>query len=71
MNRAAPLLFFDSGIGGLSVLRPTRDLLPTAPIVYAADNAAFPYGKRSETEIAERVPDLLGKLVERFRPASQ
>ena len=68
MNPAAPLLFFDSGIGGLSVLRPTRDLLPTAPIVYAADNAAFPYGKRSETEIAERVPDLLGKLVERFQP---
>ena len=68
MDPAAPLLFFDSGVGGLSVLRPTRALLPNAPIVYAADNAAFPYGTRSEAEIAARVPALLGRLVERYRP---
>jgi glutamate racemase len=64
----APLLFFDSGVGGLSVLAPTHALLPTAPIVYAADNAAFPYGTRSEAEIAARVPALLGRLTERFHP---
>lgn len=68
MNPAAPLLFFDSGVGGLSVLGPTRQLLPTAPIVYAADSAGFPYGKRTEAELATRVPALLGRLVERFRP---
>jgi glutamate racemase len=68
MDPAAPLLFFDSGVGGLSVLGPTRALLPHAPIVYAADSAAFPYGRRSEAEIAARVPALLGRLVERFRP---
>ena len=68
MDHAAPLLFFDSGVGGLSVLGPTRALLPYAPIVYAADSAAFPYGTRSEAEIAARVPALLGRLVERFRP---
>ena len=68
MSPAAPLLFFDSGVGGLSVLAPTRALLPNAPIIYAADNAAFPYGTRSEAEIAARVPALLGRLVERFRP---
>lgn len=68
MNPAAPILFFDSGIGGLSVLAPTRALLPNAPIVYVADSAAFPYGTRSEEEIAARVPDLLGRLVERFHP---
>jgi glutamate racemase len=61
-------LFFDSGVGGLSVLGPTRALLPNAPIVYAADSAGYPYGKRSEAEIASRVPALLGRLVERFRP---
>ena len=65
---AAPLLFFDSGIGGLSVLAPTRALLPTAPVVYAADSAGFPYGTRGEAAIAARVPALLGRLVERFRP---
>jgi glutamate racemase len=68
MNPDAPLLFFDSGVGGLSVLQPTRDLLASAPIVYAADSAGFPYGPRSEAEIASRVPALLGRLVERFRP---
>src|SRR3954468_7803618 len=68
MNPSAPILFFDSGVGGLSVLAPTRALLPNAPIVYAADSAGFPYGKRSEAEIASRVPALLGRLVERFRP---
>jgi glutamate racemase len=68
MDPSAPLLFFDSGVGGLSVLEPTRALLPNAPIVYAADSAGFPYGKRTEAEIASRVPALLGRLVERFHP---
>ena len=68
MDSSAPLLFFDSGVGGLSVLGPTRLLLPNAPIVYAADSAGFPYGKRTEAELATRVPALLGRLVERFRP---
>jgi glutamate racemase len=68
MDPSAPLLFFDSGVGGLSVLGPTLKLLPNAPIVYAADSAGFPYGKRSEAEIASRVPALLGRLVERFHP---
>ncbi len=63
-----PLLFFDSGIGGLSVLAATRALLPTAPIVYAADSAGFPYGIRTEAEIAARVPALLGRLAERYHP---
>jgi glutamate racemase len=68
MNPAAPLLFFDSGVGGLSVLGPTRTRLPNAPIVYVADSAGYPYGKRSEKEIASRVPALLGRMVERFKP---
>ena len=63
-----PLLFFDSGIGGLSVLAPACALLPQAPLVYAADSAGFPYGTRSEAEIAARVPALLGRLAERYRP---
>jgi len=64
----APILFFDSGLGGLSVLAPTRALLPTAPIVYAADYAGLPYGEKSEAELAARVPALLGRLVERYQP---
>src|SRR5213082_2996086 len=68
MDANAPLLFFDSGVGGLSVLEPTLKLLPNAPIVYAADSAGYPYGKKSDAELASRVPALLGRLVERFHP---
>ena len=68
MTPDAHILFFDTGVGGLSVVAPTRALLPTAPFVYAADSAGFPYGTKSETEIAARVPALLGRLVERYRP---
>jgi glutamate racemase len=64
----APLLFFDSGIGGMSVVHAVRAALPNAPMVYAADYAGLPYGTKSEAEIAARVPALLGRLVERFRP---
>lgn len=64
----APLLFFDSGVGGLSILQPTRKLLPNAPVIYAADPAFYPYGTKTEAEISARVPALLGRLVERYRP---
>lgn len=68
MTDARPILFLDSGVGGLSVVAPTLALLPSAPVVYAADSAGFPYGTRTEAEIAARVPALLGRLVERYRP---
>lgn len=68
MAQAGPILFFDSGVGGLSIAEPARAMLTTAPFVYAADSAGFPYGVRSEAEIAARVPALLGRLVERYRP---
>lgn len=63
-----PLLLFDSGVGGLSVLRAVTALLPKAPIVYVADNGGFPYGTKTEAEIATRVPALLGRLTERYQP---
>lgn len=63
-----PILLFDSGVGGLSVLAHVRKALPRASFVYAADNAGYPYGTKSEAEIASRVPALLGRLVERFAP---
>jgi glutamate racemase len=63
-----PLLIFDSGVGGLSVLGAIRERLPNAPIVYAADSAGYPYGTKSAAEIEARVPALLGRLAERFDP---
>lgn len=67
-NADAPLLVFDSGIGGLSVLCAIREQLADAPIAYAADHAFLPYGDKSEAEIAARVPALLGRLTERYNP---
>lgn len=63
-----PLLVFDSGVGGLSVLREIRRKLPAAPVVYCADNGGYPYGTKTEAELSARVPALLGRLVERFDP---
>ena len=63
-----PILVFDSGIGGLSVLRPIRALLPNAPFLYVADNAGYPYGTKRAHQIEARVPALLGRLAERFDP---
>jgi glutamate racemase len=68
MHATAPVLFFDSGVGGLSVADKAMALLPQMPVVYAADAAGFPYGTKSEAEIAARVPALLGRLVERYHP---
>lgn len=68
IDPTAPILLFDSGVGGLSVLEKTRALLPDAPIIYAADNAGLPYGAKTEAQIAARVSGLLGRMTERFRP---
>jgi glutamate racemase len=68
VENAAPILIFDSGVGGLTVLAELRKLLPDAPVIYAADNAGFPYGEKSEAQIAARVAGLLGRMTERYRP---
>jgi glutamate racemase len=69
MSAAQPLLIFDSGVGGLSVLAPIRALIPRAPVLYVADSAGFPYGTKSSAEIAARVPALLARLAARHDPA--
>ena len=48
---AIPVGVFDSGVGGLSVVREIMTLLPTQPIIYLADQAHAPYGQRPLTEI--------------------
>ena len=50
------------------MLGPTRALIPTAPMVYVADSAGYPYGSKSDAELAERLPTLLVRLVEQYRP---
>ncbi len=64
----SPILLFDSGVGGLSVLAELRAVLPQAPVIYASDQAGLPYGTKSEAQIAARVAGLLGRMSERYRP---
>lgn len=64
----APILLFDSGVGGLTVLAQLRAILPDAPVIYAADNAGLPYGNKTEAQIAARVSGLLGRMTERLHP---
>lgn len=68
VEASAPILLFDSGVGGLTVYSAMRELLPDAPVIYAADLAGLPYGTKSEAEIAARVAGLLGRMSERYHP---
>ena len=68
MSPAAPILIFDSGVGGLTVLAELRRILPQAPVIYAADIAGLPYGAKTEAEVAARVSGLLGRMAERYQP---
>ncbi|HVR21382.1 MAG TPA: glutamate racemase [Polyangiaceae bacterium] len=51
MTSARPLGVFDSGLGGLTVVRAIRDALPDERIVYLGDTARVPYGTRSPETI--------------------
>jgi glutamate racemase len=53
-SSASPIGVFDSGVGGLSVLRAIRAALPFENLVYVADSAHAPYGDQTEAYITQR-----------------
>lgn len=53
MNEQQPIGVFDSGVGGLSVLRHLRAQLPAEQFIYLADQGHVPYGSRSAQEIVQ------------------
>lgn len=55
---------FDSGVGGLSVLKALRETLPDEDFVYVADQAFAPYGKRSKAEIQARANTISSWLIQ-------
>lgn len=63
------ILVFDSGVGGLSVLKEISRHSPNAELVFASDNAAFPYGILSEEHLMERVIKVVGRLIEKTNPS--
>ena len=50
---------FDSGVGGLTVLREMYRQMPTESLLYFADSARLPYGTRSQTELLDFVREIL------------
>jgi glutamate racemase len=64
----ATILVFDSGLGGLTVLREIVAARPDAHYVYVADDAFFPYGHHSEEQIIARVVPLIGRLIASHAP---
>ena len=69
MSAPPTILVFDSGLGGLTVLREIVRARPDAHYVYVADDAFFPYGHHGEEEIIARVVPLVGELIARHAPA--
>lgn len=51
VSKAAAIGVFDSGVGGLSVLRAIREQLPAQPVIYIGDQVHVPYGQRSLEEV--------------------
>lgn len=62
-NDTRPIGIFDSGVGGLSVLREIRSLLPDETLLYCADSGHAPYGDKSQQLIRERSLELAEFLV--------
>src|SRR5262245_491008 len=67
-SSANGVLFFDSGVGGLTVLREARVLMPDRRFIYVADDAAFPYGAWEEPALKTHILALFGELLDRFDP---
>ena len=68
MTQRPTILVFDSGFGGLTVLKEIVRARPDANYVYAADNAAFPYGNLSEPQLVSRVIELFERLMAEYLP---
>ncbi|HUE45315.1 MAG TPA: glutamate racemase [Aestuariivirgaceae bacterium] len=68
MTRPPRILLFDSGLGGLTVARAVRALLPDAHYLYGADVAAFPAGAWDEPLLIERIVAVMARLIAEARP---
>lgn len=64
--KAPSILVFDSGVGGLSIAHEIQQCLPGVPLVYASDNAFFPYGTKGEVELINRVDLVIRALLQQF-----
>ena len=68
MSVPPTILVFDSGLGGLTVLREIVRARSDAHYVYVADDVFFPYGRHGEDRIIARVVPLIGELIAAHAP---
>jgi glutamate racemase len=68
MSARQTILVFDSGLGGLTVLREIVRVKPGARYVFVADDAFFPYGHHGEAQLIDRVVPLIGDLIAAHAP---
>ncbi|MBN2354266.1 MAG: glutamate racemase [Spirochaetales bacterium] len=66
--KSRPIIFFDSGVGGLPYLALARERLPAERFVYVADRGHYPYGEKTVTELRAVVLEVFGRAAERFSP---
>jgi glutamate racemase len=66
MRQDAPILILDSGLGGLTVARAIRELMPQEDIVYFGDTARLPYGSKS----GATVTGFVRQIISYFKPFS-
>jgi glutamate racemase len=67
MNSNAPICLFDSGIGGLTVLKKLANAFPNENYIYLADLARVPFGDKSKEELTNIVNEIVSWL-EKFNP---
>ena len=65
--QALPIGVFDSGVGGLSVLRALQAELPHEKLVYVADSGHAPYGERDDRHVLERSHAIADYLIQHHR----
>ncbi len=65
MNANRPIGIFDSGVGGISVLKHIHALLPQEDLVYLADSKYAPYGSKTPEEITQRCLILCDDLLQK------
>jgi len=63
-NNSLPIGVFDSGVGGLTVLKAIREALPNENLIYLGDTARLPYGTKSPASIARYATQATAKLLE-------
>lgn len=62
------IAIFDSGVGGLSILETVQERWPAARYVYCSDNAHYPYGLKSDSDVVNFSTEVASKVFTKFKP---